>query len=171
MSRKRKANKTGRGTNALSDFFAMERYVMRSVAWRSLKPLARAAYLEICFNFDGTNNGRIQMGARTLGERLGIDKATASRAIIELNAKGFIETAKRGAFNIKARHVAEYRLTAFRCDVSGALPLKTFMRWTPEIQNTVAPVRPNGCTHAPDGQKTTRNYPLRLHQRNREAPI
>ena len=143
---------------------------MRSVAWRSLKPLARAAYLEICFGYDGENNGRIQMGARTLGERLGIDKATASRAIKELVEKGFLETAKKSAFSIKLKQVSEYRLSAFRCDITGALPSKNFMRWTPEMQNTVAPAQPNGCTHATDGQKTTRNYPLRLHQRNREAP-
>ena len=38
---------------------------------------------------------------------------------------------------------------------------KEFMRWEPEIQNTVRPQGPNGTTTGTDGQKTTRNYPSR----------
>ena len=165
----RKVNKTGRGKNALSDFIAFERYVMRSLAWRSLKPIARAAYLEVCFCFDGSNNGRIQMAARTLGDRLGVDKATAARALQELIAKGFIEVTQKSAFSVKSKTCSEYRLTAFSCARTGALPSKNFMRWKPEIQNTVAPAQLHGCTLATDGQKATRNSPLQLHERDHEG--
>jgi hypothetical protein len=149
MSR-RKTNKTGRGSNALSDFIGIERYLMRSLAWRSLKPVARAAYLEVCYCYDGSNNGRIQLAARTLGDRLGVDKATAARALQELIAKGFIEVAKQSAFSLKSKQCSEYRLTVFSCAVTGGLPLKNFMRWQPEIQNTVAPAQLDGRMGATD---------------------
>ena len=165
MSR-RKINKTGRGKNTLSDFIGIERYLMRSVAWRSLKPIARAAYFEVCYCYDGSNNGRILMAARTLGDRLGVNKATAARALQELIAKGFVEVTKQSAFSVKSKQCSEYRLTAFSCAVTGDLPSKNFMRWKAEIQNTVAPAQPYGCTHATDGQKATRNSPLQLHQRD-----
>ena len=151
MSRKRKTNKTGRGINALSDFIGLERYIVNSLAYRSLKPIARAAYIEVCYCYDGSNNGRIQMSARTLGERLGVDKATAARALQELIAKGFIQVAKKSAFNVKSKQCSEYRLTAFSCAVTGSLPSKNFMRWQPEIQNTVALAPPHRRTHATEG--------------------
>lgn len=158
-----KQNKTGRSTVTRRDFIIVERYMMRSVAWRSLTPLARATYLEICFCYDGCNNGRIAISVRTLGERLGANKSTASRAVRELVDLGFIEIVKRGAFSVKSKLAAEYRLTAFKCNVTGALPSKAFLRWAPEIQNSDALVQPDGVTHATDGTKTTSNSPNQLH--------
>ena len=98
-----KTNKKGRNSYALSDFIALERYLLRTVAWRSLKALARAAYIEICFCFDGKNNGRIQMSARNLGDRLGVDKATASRALKELEANGSIVIVRKSHFSQKLK--------------------------------------------------------------------
>ena len=138
MSRKRSVNKTGRGSNALSDFVALERYIMRSPAWRSLSPTVMAVYFELAYRFNGTNNGAILLSTKMLGEALHISKATASRCLKNLMRKGFIEQTKGAGFNCKVRHCSEWRLTAFRCDKTGALPSKTFMRWQPEIQNTVS---------------------------------
>ena len=137
MSRKRKVNKTGRGNNALSDFVALERYVIRSEAWRSLTCLARTALIQVQFRYTGENNGSIQMSCAILAKELGVSKDSAARALRELLFKGFIEQTKGASFNSKIRHCAEYRLAAFRCDLTGDLPTKTFMRWNPEIQNTV----------------------------------
>ena len=61
-------------------------------------------------------------------------------------------------------------MAAFKYDVTSALAAKTFMRWTPEIQNTVAPIPPKGGADATDSLKTTRKSPLRLHPHHREAP-
>jgi hypothetical protein len=169
MSKTRKHNKTGRGVNTLSDFVAVERYIMRSAAWHYLTPLARAAYLEIAYGFDGANNGRIQMAARTLGDRLNVNKATASRALLELASKGFITVAKQSAFSVKLKQASEYRLTAYRCDRTGDLPSKEFIRWQPEEKNTVAPTQPHGCTHATEAEKRRRKQTVQLHPCNREA--
>lgn len=158
---KRKANKKGRSKGSLSDFVAIERYIMRSVAWRSLTPVARAVYSEIGYHYTGDNNGKIVISVRGIAASLGISKDTAGRALLILEERGFIETVKRGAFTMKQRHASEFRMTAFRCDVTGALPAKTFMQWMPEIQNTVRPQGPNGTTTGTDGTKATRNYPSR----------
>ncbi|MGO4841263.1 hypothetical protein AB4144_54305, partial [Rhizobiaceae sp. 2RAB30] len=54
------------------------------------------------------------------------------RAIARLVAMGFVEVTERGAFSRKIRHAAEYRLTEHKCDRTGQLPSKAFMRWRPK---------------------------------------
>jgi hypothetical protein len=41
------------------------------------------------------------------------------------------------AFNRKALHATEWRLTWWGCDVTGRLPSKKFMSWGSEKQNAV----------------------------------
>ena len=169
MSRKRKANKTGRGGNALSSFVALERYILNSAAWRDLSAIARAAYIELAAGFDGSNNGRIVLGSRTLGERMACNKSTAARALAELTEHGFVECRKRGGFVCKVRHASEWRLTAFKCDVSGDLPSKDFMRWQSKMQESVAPVPPYGGTGETAGAEKAQKDSSRWHGRNHET--
>ncbi len=168
MSR-RKTNKTGRGVSALSSFVALERYLLNSAAWRDLSAIARAAYLEVASGYDGKNNGRIIVATSGLGERLNCNKSTAARALAELADHGFIECIKKGGFVCKVRHASEWRLTAFKCDVSGTLPLKPFMSWQPKVQKSVALVRPYGGMGATGrGKKPVKDVP-QWHGRNREG--
>jgi len=76
--------------------------------------------------YTGLNNGRIVMAVRTLSKLIPCSKDTASRALNELELAGFIDVMKIGAFARKERHASEYRLTCFRCDVTGELPSKRF---------------------------------------------
>ncbi|MFT3986308.1 hypothetical protein [Aestuariivirga sp.] len=168
---RRRHNKTGRGGNTLSSFIAIERYLLKSAAWRSLPMTARAAYIEMACLYDGGNNGLLIASARVMGERLGVNKATASRAIAELIERGFLALARQGGFNIKDRHAAEYRLTAYRCDKSGALASKEFLKWE-------AASSEHGCTSATvqlhprnRGPKTTSLPSLQLHPCNREGHL
>ena len=157
----RKHNSTGRSKRRMADFVALERYLLKSPAWRSLDAVARAAYVEVCFAYNGSNNGHIVLSARMLADGLGVSKDTAARKLRDLQEFGFLELVKQAAFNIKVRHAAEYRLTAFRCDVTDAIPSKAFMRWQPKIQNTVRLQGQHDTTTGTDGQKTTRNSPFR----------
>ena len=127
----RKHDATGRSRQKLTPFLALERYVFNSPAFRSLSLPARAAYFEMLNLYSGSNNGRIAMSANVLAGKLKTGRATASRALLELEAKGFIEPVRRGGFNMKAgtRRATEWRLTSYRCDVTGERPTKTFMRW------------------------------------------
>ena len=56
-----------RGGSMLS-FVALERYLLKSPAWRSLSPVARCAYIEIAHRYGGSNNGTLAMSARTMAE-------------------------------------------------------------------------------------------------------
>jgi hypothetical protein len=110
-------------------FIAVYAYVKRSEAWKALTPVERNAYLEVKWRYDGLNNGRICLGCRELADELGMGRDTANRALDTLVEKGFIAKAKASAFNVKNRLVTEWRLTEYRCDVTGELPTKEFMRW------------------------------------------
>jgi hypothetical protein len=109
-------------------FVQQHKYMLRSSAWRSLSPIERAAYIQLALRYDDVNNGSLALSARVLELELQCDKATASRALIRLEDVGFIETAKRGTFARRNRKASEYRLTTNKCDVTGELPSKKFMR-------------------------------------------
>ena len=113
-------------------------YMLESEAWRSLSLPARSAFVEIARRFNGTNNGRIGMSGRQLATLLHTSRATATRALQELAAKGFIEVVRRGAFSNKFKLASEWRLTIHRCDVTGEIPSKAFMKWRPEQNKTRA---------------------------------
>lgn len=149
----RKHDKKGRSKGQIRDFVALERYLLKSPAWRSLDAVARAAYVEIAQAYNGSNNGRIVMSARMLAEGINVSKDTAARKIHILIECGFIERVKQASFTMKVRHAAEYRLTAFSCDVSGAHASKSFMRGQPKIQITVRPRRPYGTATGTEGAK------------------
>ena len=126
-------------------------WMLESPAYLSLGCPARAVLVEIARVYDGMNNGRLGMSVRTLARRCRLAPATASRALAELQERGFIECVTRGSFNRKVQHASEWRLTWWSCDVTGALPSKTFMSWGREKQNTVL--------------EYTRTVPIRAHHR------
>ncbi|WP_420408286.1 hypothetical protein [Hoeflea sp.] len=134
-----------------SKFVMIDGYVKRSDAWKALTPVERNAYIEVKWRYDGTNNGRIGLGCRELGEELNMSRGTADRALLGLQSKGFIAKAKSSGFNVKNRSATEWRLTEYACDVSGELPTKDFTRWQPEEKTTVTPM---GRTVTPMGHDT-----------------
>jgi DNA-binding GntR family transcriptional regulator len=92
---------------------------MNTKQWRSLSGIAVKAYVVIAGNlYDGTNNGRLMASARWLANDIGVSPDTASRALKELQAAGFLECRVRRGFNNK-RLASEYRLTVYPCDVTG----------------------------------------------------
>ena len=106
-------------------------YMLESEAWKSLTANARAIYLEIAARYAGpsSNNGRIPYSVGEAAASLKISRATACRALQQLQDRGFIAVVKRGAFSLKTKHASEWRLTEFPCDVSGDLSTKDFMKW------------------------------------------
>jgi hypothetical protein len=171
MSNKRKQDKKGRSKGSLGSFIAVERYIMQSIAFRSLTPNARAAYLEVCFGFDGSNNGQILLSSQMLADRINRNKSTAARALQELEQLGFVECRSRGGFSCKLPHASEWRLTAHKCDLTGELASKNFMQWKPASLKRGGTREAHGGTSATDSLKTTPNYPSQWHPCNREAHI
>lgn len=148
----RKHNATGRSRRRLTPFIALEHYLLNCPAWTSLSLAARCTFLELLRVYDGSNNGRLIMSARMLDERLPVSRATAARALKELQNRGFLEPVRPGGFNVKSgqRRASEWRVTCYRCDVTGALPAKTFMRWqTGKIHLAVSSESHSGLTREP----------------------
>ena len=128
----------------MGSFVALPKYLLDSLAWRTLKPVPRAAFVELVGLYNGVNNGWLAMSARTLATAINVSRATAARALMELTERGFIEQTRCGAFTCKLRLASEWRLTLHHCDKTGDLPSKAYTKWRPENQTTVSPGSHNG---------------------------
>jgi DNA-binding transcriptional MocR family regulator len=166
---KRRTDKRGRSKGSLGSFVAVERYIMQTIAWRSLTPNARASYLEVYYGYDGVNNGRILLSSQMLADRLNRNKSTAARALKELEQYGFIECQSKGGFNCKLPHASEWRVTALKCDVTNASPSKRFMHWKPQDSKRSGTGELSGGIGTTDKPKATQNSPSQWHMHNREG--
>lgn len=141
----RKHDRTGRSKGE-GRFVRIFQYMMKSPAWQHLGPLEVAIYLEMSSRYAGenSNNGRIGYSVREAATRFRVGKTTVSRALQELQEKGFIVCTTKGGFSVKIRRATEWRLTEFRCDVTQQMATKDFLQWQPSVpvagqkmQNTV----------------------------------
>lgn len=74
-------------------FTIMFRDVMETPAWKNLTSTAQAIYLWLRLEWKGksnNNNGKISLSCRQAAAKMGVTPTTASRAIRELQAKGFL---------------------------------------------------------------------------------
>lgn len=101
--------------------------LLRTPAWRFLRPASKAVYIEICLLFNGNNNGRIGFSLRYGADRIGASKATVQRALKELEEHGFIKRCRIGYF--MGRQASEYALTDFHCN--GYPPSRDWRNWLP----------------------------------------
>jgi hypothetical protein len=135
-------------------FVQLFHWMINMPVWHSLSPRAVVAYLEFAKRYDGTNNGRLHLSARELAEAWDWSKDAAACAIRELVEKGFIEITKASGFSVKdrKRQAAEYRLTAFFCNLTQRSASKTFSKWRPpepskknisRSENQASTVRPS----------------------------
>ena len=113
---------------------ATERYVrlthsvLRSQAWQSLDGNARAIYIDLAMLYRGTNNGQIGFSTRQAAWAVQVSPATAARAMIQLQDRGFIVAVTKGNFTRK-RQATRWRLTEFDCDVTGQPASRDFAAW------------------------------------------
>lgn len=124
-------------TSGSGRFLQLHHYLMASEAWKALTAQQRAVYIEVAALYAGNNNGRIALSVRNAAERCNITKDTAAKAFKRLIELGFIDCVTPGGFSRKVRHAAEWRLNMYKCDVTGAVASKAFMRWSIKNQNTV----------------------------------
>jgi hypothetical protein len=114
--------------------------MMQSHGWRSLDTNARAIYVELAMLYHGNNNGRIGLSARQAAVAIHVSKDTAARAMSRLQDRGFIVAMTKGRFDLK-RHATEWRLTEFKCDLTGQPASRDFETWTTA---DILPLRPRG---------------------------
>jgi len=122
-------NKMGRSRNG-PNFIQIHHYLLKSSAWLSLTPQARAVYIELAAIYNGSNNGELALSQRDTARRCRIAKDTAAKTLQELIDKGFIAIETGGSFGYKLRHATEYRLTDHAYGDKPAS--KELMSWRPE---------------------------------------
>ena len=109
-------------------YFQVHYYMVVTEAWRALSAPARAVYIQMGSRYSGSNNGRIAFSVREAAAECNIATNTAARVFKELIALGFIEETRHGGLSRKTRMASEWRLTAFRCDLTGATKSCLFMQ-------------------------------------------
>jgi hypothetical protein len=108
-------------------YFQVHHYMLKTGAWQALSASARAVYIQIGDRYNGGNNGKIAYSVRDAASECNLNKDTAGRALHELIDRGFIEETRHGGLSRKTRIASEWRLTAFRCDLTGAPKTCAFM--------------------------------------------
>jgi hypothetical protein len=108
-------------------YFQLHHYMLKTGAWRALSAPARAVYIQIGSRYDGFNNGKIALSVRDAARECDLALNTANRAFHELVERGFIEETRHGGLSRKTRIASEWRLTAYKCDLTGALKTCAFM--------------------------------------------
>jgi len=153
VRKRRRVNATGRNVQ-------QEQYVnvpysfWRSPAWRSLSPAATKLWPEIRSRFNGWNNGKISLSLDEAARLLHMGKATASRAFLELESKGFIVMTKKGHWY--GRQASLWRITDRHCD--GHAPTNEWKQWRPAAKTEI-------------GSNTDRNSTPTVPPENREREI
>ena len=125
-------------------YLALHHYMLKTDAWRALSAPARAVYVQIGFRYDGFNNGRIEFSVRDAASECGLAKNTANKAFKELVDLGFIEETRHGGLSRKTRIASEWRMTAFKCDLTGAFKSVLFMQresWRAAVAYSAASLR------------------------------
>ena len=115
-SKHRRQRRSGR------KFIQLWSNLKRSAAYHSLSLPARCALVEILDRYTGCNNGAIGLGVRELADELRCSHGTAGRALKELDDAGLARPQTVGAW--RGKRATEWRLTAYKCDVTGDLPVR-----------------------------------------------
>ena len=113
-------------------YVQLHHYMLDSPAYRGLTTQARAVYVEIAKRYNGLNNGRIALSVRDAAGACNIARDTATRAFRELIDAGFIEETRHGGLSRKTRIASEWRLTAYKCDLTGSFKSCLFLRRGPQ---------------------------------------
>lgn len=159
-------------------FVQLPWFMLDSLAWQSLTPQEVVLYLAVSRLYNGGNNGTLALSARDAAERCNISKNTVTKAFASLVDKGFLEIATQGGFSRKTRHASEWRLTAWQCNRTGALPSKGFMKWRPETaiegktRSQMRDTRSPDMGHSnPEQTENTPHGPKRGHRQSQNQPV
>ena len=111
-------------------FIQLYHNVKRSRAYHDLSVYARCALFELLERYTGINNGMVGLGCRELAEELNCSRDTAAKALRELDDSGLVQPLTAGVW--RGKKATEWRLTFFRCDKTGELPI---LNWDPSSQS------------------------------------
>ena len=115
-------------------------YFFECPAWRSLDTYARSVYSELRYRYNGRNNGAISASTRELAKAINCSDKPITRALRELEERGFIVSIQKGSFNWKTRidsneknRASVWLLTELPQDEPerSLTARKDFMKWKP----------------------------------------
>ncbi len=121
----------------LPGFTPLIHYTMQTPAWKALSVYAKALYPELKrrAGIHGAKNGAFFMAVREVAEYLGCDKNTASKALHDLQRKGFLVPVQIGHLGIEGVGKATiWRLTELGVVGKSQPPTKEYMRWNPAAE-------------------------------------
>ena len=87
-----------KGPSGGGQFVPIPYPLAKSAAWRSLSGPAVKVYVELRSRFNGGNNGDLTLSLDEAARLLKLGKHTVTRALNELQEKGFITMTKRGSW-------------------------------------------------------------------------
>lgn len=127
MARQRKARVNQKGRNEHDRFVPVPYRMLDSEAWTSLQANSIKVWMELRRGFNGRNNGEILLPYAKAQKKLKMGSATISRALKELEEKGFVEIVKPGHWY--GRKATEWRVTdqAFK----GNIATNEWRHWKP----------------------------------------
>ena len=105
-------------------FVQLYRFITRSQAWHDLSLSARCTLIEMLDRYNGINNGMIGLGVRELADALKCSQGSASKALRELDDSRLAIPITGGKW--KGKRATEWRVAFYRCDKTGALPVKAW---------------------------------------------
>ena len=107
MRHKLKKGQAKKGIIESTERFVKLTYpLIESEAWRWLRPISKAVYIELRRRYNGLNNGRISLSLSEAAHILKASKSSISKALKQLEAHGFIKLTKKGYFT--GRMASEY---------------------------------------------------------------
>ena len=101
--------------------------LIESEAWRWLRPISKAVYIELKRRYNGLNNGKISLSLSEAAHLLKASKSSISTALKQLETHGFIKLIKKGYFT--SRMASEFALTDEQLD--GFPPTREWRGWQP----------------------------------------
>ena len=123
--------------------------------WRALSLAAQALLVRVMAEYRPGRNGFLEWPARKAAASIGVSKATASRALTELERNGWLQVVRVAAFS-GAHRPALYRLTMYPCDATGEPASRAFEQLSGERATTDrkigAKARPIGRRACPSGE-------------------
>ena len=108
-------------------FVKLSYLLIESEAWRWLKPISKAVYIELRRRYNGLNNGKISLSLSEAAHILKASKSSINKALKQLETHGFIKLIKKGYFT--GRMASEYAMTDEQLD--GYPPTREWKQWQP----------------------------------------
>jgi len=153
-------------------YFIRYEVLLKSPAYRDLKPAARCLLEEFQRKYRPGRQGRLSISVKNAAELVGVTKSTISKAFYELESHGFIKLTRGELW--QQRKAREWRLT-YEITADWKQPTDEWQSWQPEkkpdtknVPSSVLNTDPDCPKNVPRGgnvMKPATNYQTLTHEK------